>query len=138
MPSPAMPKRTWSLLLLSIALCSFAATPAMSEDQSRRTISISGEAEVRVVPDEVILTIGLETWDFNLDAAKKLNDDCTNAVVLASRKHRIEERNIQTDYLTIEPRYSWRDRQAHDFIGYFVRKRLVITITGLWQVCIGW
>ncbi|MEJ2211004.1 MAG: SIMPL domain-containing protein [Anaerolineae bacterium] len=41
--------------------------PAAS--QAPRTVTVTGEAEVRVVPDEVILTLGVETWDKDLGRA---------------------------------------------------------------------
>jgi len=34
------------------------------------SISVNGEAEVRVVPDEVILTLGVETFDKVLKASR--------------------------------------------------------------------
>ena len=42
-------------------------------------------------------------------------------------KHKIEEKHIQTDFLSIDPRY--KDSYEHKkFIGYFVRKSIVITV----------
>jgi hypothetical protein len=100
---------------------------AVEKDQSR-TISVTGEAEVRVVPNEVVLTFGLETWDYNLDAAKSLNDSCSKAVIDAAKARGVEDKDIQTDYLTIEPQYASGYRRVENFVGYFIRKRLVINI----------
>ena len=38
-----------------------------------RWIGVSGESEVRVVPDEVILTVGVETHHEDMNAAKAQN-----------------------------------------------------------------
>jgi len=40
-----------------------------------RGITVTGSAEVRVAPDEVVLSLGVETWDENIRAAKNKNDE---------------------------------------------------------------
>nr|WP_321268708.1 SIMPL domain-containing protein [uncultured Sulfurimonas sp.] len=88
---------------------------------------MTGDAEVRVVPDEVILTLGVETWDKDLNIAKAENDQRTQQIVATAKKFNIAEKHIQTDYINIEPRYE--DMYEHKkFIGYFVRKTVVLTI----------
>jgi len=59
-----------STALLAILLLS-AWTDNQPSSQEPRRVSVTGEAEVRVVPDEVILTLGVETWDKNLNLAKE-------------------------------------------------------------------
>ena len=38
-------------------------------------ITVSGQAEVRVVPDEVVVTLGVETNDLSLAVARAQNDE---------------------------------------------------------------
>lgn len=92
-----------------------------------RLISVNGEAEVRVVPDEVVLTVGVETNDLELDRAKAQADEVVRRVIAAAGEHGIEQRHIQTDYLHIEPRYydSYENRR---FLGYFVSSTVVLTL----------
>jgi uncharacterized protein YggE len=110
------------VVLLVAAICPAAIA------QELRLITVSGEGEVKVVPDEVVLTLGVETWNQSLDTATNENDRRVQAVIGAAEDHDIEEKNIQTSKLSIEPRYQnqW-DRQ--EFVGYFVRKTIVITLT---------
>ena len=42
----------------------------------------------------------------------------------------VEPKHIQTDYVNIEPRYRYNDREDR-FLGYFVRKNIVITLRNL-------
>lgn len=75
----------------------------------------------------MILTLGVETWDQDLNAAKIQNDDRVQAVLSLAPNFAIEKRHIQTDHISIEPRY--RDGYGReDFIGYFVRKTVVLTL----------
>ncbi len=97
-----------------------------------RTISVIGEAEVRVVPDEVVLTVGVETTSKNLDTAKKDNDTRIAQVIASAKAHGIEAKHIQTDYLSIETRYQ-DSYEKRGFIGYVVRRNAVITLRDLDQ-----
>jgi uncharacterized protein YggE len=103
--------------------------PASAQSQAR-TITVTGDAEVRVVPDEVVLTLGVESWDIDLDTAKRKNDDVIKSAMDVARQRGVSPERIQTEYLSVEPRYrDSYDRQ--DFLGYYVRRTLVLTIRDL-------
>lgn len=99
--------------------------------QEPRLITVTGDAEVRVVPDEVILTLGVMTWDKNMDRAKRQNDEIVGRVLALTTEFGIEPEHVKTDYIGIEPRYRNGYYEASDFIGYFVRKSIVITLRDL-------
>ncbi|MEW5958680.1 MAG: SIMPL domain-containing protein [Chloroflexota bacterium] len=113
-------------LALILALSAWTGRQSDTPDASR-TITVTGDADVRVVPDEVILTLGIETWDKNLRNAKRQNDERVKAVLELARQAGIESRHIQTDLISIEPRYE-DNYEKEDLIGYFVRKTIVITL----------
>jgi len=92
-----------------------------------RLITVSGEAEVKVVPDEVVLTLGVETWKKELQAAKERNDAIVQRLFSYAQENDIEPRDLQTDYISIEPRYE-DDYERQNFIGFFVRNTVVITL----------
>ncbi len=94
------------------------------------TITVSGEAQVRIMPDEVILTLGIETSDKNLSKAKQLNDQIVTKVQAVAKSYNIPPEHMQTDYLNIEPRYNDGYTQR-EFVGYFVHKTVVITLRDL-------
>ncbi len=98
--------------------------------ENPRTITVTGDADVRVAPDEVIITLGVETWDLDLAAAKSDNDERIRQVLASVRKLGVESKYIKTEHISIEPRYeSWYEKQ--EFIGFFVRKTVVITLKDL-------
>lgn len=105
-------------------------SPASEEPQ---LITATGDAEVRVVPDEVILTLGVETWDKNLGLAKRQNNTIVAKVLALAGDYGIDSQHVQTDYVSIEPRYRNGYYEKSDFIGYFVRKTIVITLRDLYQ-----
>ena len=117
------------LALLVFGLTAWAQDPVEAEETGQ--ISVTGEAEIRVVPDEVILTLGVETWDKNMAIAKGQNDAIVARVFALAEDHDIAPEHVQTDYVSIEPRYRDGYYEQRDFIGYFVHKTLVITLRDL-------
>ena len=100
-----------------------AATPYASP----RTITVSGSASVMVVPDEVTLTLGVETSDPQMAVAKASNDEIVARVLDVTRGMGIDPKYVQTDYMSIEPRYQDNYTQRA-FLGYWVRKNVVVTL----------
>jgi uncharacterized protein len=127
-----MNRRTRTLVLsLSVCLAVLSiVTPAAAAPDSpaARTITVTGDAEVKVPPDQVILTLGVETWDKELATAKRQNDEIVTRVLKVAGEHGVAPQHVQTDYVSIEPRYRSGTYEPGDFIGYFVRKTIVITL----------
>lgn len=117
-------------LSVSVALLLLAVMPAAAQSDTDRTVTVTGDAEVQVVPDEVVLTLGVETWDKDLKKAKRANDEVVTDLLGLTEASGIEARRVQTDYLNVEPRYDdYYERRQ--FLGYYVRKTVVITLNDL-------
>ena len=116
--------RMLCVLLVALAISNLAMA---ADNPEPRLITVTGDAEVRVAPDEVILTLGVETWDNDLGKAKSDNDQRVERILKLASKFKIEGRHVQTDHISIEPRY--KDQWEHrEFVGYFVRKNVVFTL----------
>lgn len=116
-------------LVLFIALLLLVALPASAQTDTPRTITVSGSADVRVVPDEVILTVGVETWSESILQAKADNDARTQNVLALAEPFNIEPHHVKADYITVEPRYdSYNTDQPGVIVGYFVRKTIALTL----------
>jgi uncharacterized protein YggE len=116
-------------LILMLTLSAWGDSQSASTDS--RVITVSGDAEVRVVPDEVVLTLGIENWSKDLHVAKGQNDQVVADVLALASGYGIDSQHVQTDYVSIEPRYRNGYYEESDFIGYFVRKSVVITLRDL-------
>jgi uncharacterized protein YggE len=125
--------RVASVIGFGLALILMLSAWTASDDprEEPRAITVTGDAEVRVVPDEVIMTLGVETWDKRLGVAKGDNDRIVAQVLALTAEHGIEPQHVQTDYVSIEPRYRNGYYEERDFIGYFVHKNVVITLRDL-------
>ncbi len=101
---------------------------ADQNDQTRQ-ITVFGEAEVKVVPDEVILTLGVETLDKDINVAKKMNDEIVKKVLGLAKEFSIDPGSVKTDYLNVEPAYENYTRK--NFVGFYVRKTIVFSLKSL-------
>jgi uncharacterized protein YggE len=90
-------------------------------------ITVNGEAVIYAIPDKVMLNFGIETWDYNIAVAKKKNNDIMKKAISAIKECGVPQKEIQTDYLSIEPHYK-NDYQKKSFLGYFVRNSMAVTI----------
>jgi uncharacterized protein YggE len=117
-------KRFILLALISIMLFSFT---AVGLAQDPRTICVTGEAEVRVVPDEVVLSLGVESNDIILENAVKQNDERTRKVMAAITEFNIGSKFIQTSRMEIRPLYNISYNKK-EFNGYLVSKGITLTI----------
>jgi len=116
------------------ALAAILAITAWTRDgtaaQEARQVTVTGDAEVRVVPDEVVVTLGVETWDADLSVAKNQNDERVARVLALARGLGIKPEHIQTEHISVEPRYH-DDYEKRGFLGFYVRKTMVVTLRDL-------
>jgi hypothetical protein len=72
-------------------------------------ISVSGAAEIRVVPDEVLLRFSTEDREPKLTDAVKACDASTAAVLAFVKAAGIADKDVQSDFIAIEPVFERRD-----------------------------
>jgi uncharacterized protein YggE len=108
----------------------FVALPLLSAKAQvgLRQISVSGSAEVKVTPDEVDLNVTVETRNANLDQAKRDNDDRIAGALRFLKQNGVKEKDIQTDYLSIQPIFDSREKLAVTPGLYQVRKGIGIRL----------
>ena len=122
----------FAFILLTVCAINLQTLMAQGFDP-RRTITVSGSAEVKAAPDEVMISMSVETHNMSLDKAREENDTKVASVLTMVRGLGIENKYIQTDYLQAEPRYDERSNAAgvtleKKFIGYYMTKHIAITL----------
>ena len=91
------------LLIFTIFCLPFSIGTAAAK---QRTITVSGEAEVRVAPDQVIISMAVINKKKTLDAAKKSNDMTVKSLLYYfTDTLKIDAKHVQTDYLSVNPIY---------------------------------
>lgn len=119
------------LLALLMSFSVWAQQTSLYDDRPK--ISVNGEAVVNVKPDKIVTSLGIETWDVNIIVAKEKNNEILKKATAVMKELGVPEKEIQTDHLSIEPRWKSEYRK-NDFIRYFVRNTLVVTLADVAKV----
>ena len=90
-------------------------------------ISVSGSADVKIAPDEVHLTVGVETRHQKLEEAKKDNDSRVAAALAFLKTTGVSGKHVQTDFISVEPTYDYDSSSTTPKI-FIVRKSVAITL----------
>ena len=120
-------------ILVGLVLFLAVSITALADDKPEpRLITVTGEAEVKVAPDEVLFDLTVQTINKDLRLAKSQTDERLKKVLELTRKYKIAPQDVQTDYIKLEPRYRGND-EGRLFLGYSVRKDLVFTLRDVTQ-----
>lgn len=121
-----------SILLTIITLI---ATAAMGQKVSDLpTISVTGTAEVFVVPDEVTFSAKVEKTGKTLAEAKKAHDAALAKLISTARRFVPDEKDIKTDFLSVAEHYKRVKTDPKDseyknvFDGYKVSRSITIKL----------
>jgi uncharacterized protein YggE len=101
----------------------------------RPKVFVSEEAVVYAKPDKATLSFGVETNDAKANVAKDANNAIVSQALAAIKKVGVKEEDIQTQRLTVEPRWEYNNqRRRQEFVGYQVRNVFVVTLKDLDKV----
>jgi len=90
---------------------------------------VSGDAILRVPPNQVVLSLGVASRGKELVPTKKTNADILQKAIDFCKKEGIPEKYIQTDYIRINPNYEYRNEATIDY--YSVNQSISIVIEDL-------
>jgi uncharacterized protein len=96
----------------------------------RPRITVSGQAEVMVVPDEVAFNLSVVTTDKDLLSAQKRNDEVVKRVLALARDYKIPETSVQTGHISLDEKFTDEEatRKPPVFLGYEVTKQIAIIL----------
>ena len=95
------------LLILTLV----AAFPVLAQQNLERSIvNVTGEGTVKLEPDEVLIKSRIEHEGNSAAEVKKQNDDVVSKVIKYLKSQKIDEKDIQTDYMNLNKRYDYNDK----------------------------
>ena len=74
------------------------------------TIDVSGEGIVRVVPDEVTISIRVENTGENTKTLKEQNDATIIEVLKFLKSMKIEDKDVKTEYMNLAKNYDYNTK----------------------------
>ncbi len=120
--------------ILALLIASIACIPALAQRvDTRRLVSVTGEATAVVVPDEATVSVGVETDGLDIPKLKASNDQRVRAILDGVKALGIDGKHVQTSRLTIEPVYNYRDGKQ-ELLRYKMRNVVTIKVLDLSKV----
>lgn len=117
-----------TLILFAIT---FSAVTALAQGgNDRPLITVVGQAEILVVPDEVAFNLQVVSMDKDLLAAQAKNDQIVKNLLALARQYQIPAAQVQTDHIRVSQRYTDEDvtRKPPVFLGYTVSKKVALVL----------
>jgi uncharacterized protein YggE len=96
--------------------------PARAQQQ---TINVTGDSEIKVIPDQVVISLGVEVHAKLLDEARRDNDRRVRAVRGAVARLGVDEKDLQTDFIQVGIVYE-NDGVTAKFFN--TQKSIIITL----------
>ena len=127
-----MTRLTPSAIAVLIGATAFVAPSAAlsgSDTQGPRTITVTGEGEVKGAPDEAQLSTGVVTQAATAAAAMAKNRDAMNKVFATLKAIGIAPKDMQTSDFSVSPQYA--SDQTQKITGYQVSNTVHATIENL-------
>ncbi|WP_319508398.1 SIMPL domain-containing protein [uncultured Methanolobus sp.] len=118
-----------SIVLVVMSLTIYAITQSGSEQNTADTISMSGYAEQKVVPDTATLSIGVVIQSETAKEASDENAALMSAVIAELKALGLEDREIQTSYVSVYPVYNYEGERT--ITGYSASNSVQVTTTNL-------
>jgi len=97
-----------------------------------RSVQVSGTAVVNVIPDRVLIQLGVQSNAATPQAVESANSLTINRVIQALKAQGIEEKDIVTDWYVIEPIYD--DYGSLYIKGYRINNIVAITLRDISKV----
>ncbi|MGR3197279.1 MAG: SIMPL domain-containing protein [Paracoccus sp. (in: a-proteobacteria)] len=121
---------------LAGAVAAFAAAPVAAAAQScgmagPSRLTVSGQGQSRVAPDMATVQLGVTTQAESAAEAMRLNSEQQSAVIEALRGAGVDEAQIQTSGLTLNPLMTYPENQAPEVTGYQASNIVSVRVTDL-------
>lgn len=109
-------------------------TQVLAENESMKSIAVSGEYSVEVAPDVAYVTMSVETTAKTAEAAQKNNAEKMNNVNKKLKALGVDEKKITTSNYNVYPNYDWTEKNGRVLKGYNVSNQIKVEISDLAKV----
>ncbi len=125
------------LVVLAIAVALMAAiiytgSISSSGQNKEHTVSVSGSAEKKLIPDTASLSIGVVVQSPTANEASARNADLMSAVIEELKNIGLKDSEIQTSYVSIQPVYDYTGTQT--IVAYSASNAVQVTTRTLENV----
>lgn len=126
-----------SFVCVAVSLCASGVVSGPSDAGARFAgkpiVTVSGTAQLTVIPDEVVVSLGVHTENVSMSVAISENNERVARVLASIERLGIAAKDYQTDSIRVDPmpQYSFRPSQP---VGYAMSKSIRITLRDASQI----
>ena len=120
--------------LAAIAALALFASPALAQGTPPPAISVTGEAQISVAPDQAQIDAGVTSEGKTAREASDANNAAMGKVLLALKGAGIEEKDYQTSRLSLQPQYPPNRPAGSPISGYRASNRVTIRLRDVTKV----
>ncbi|WP_299592085.1 SIMPL domain-containing protein [uncultured Microbulbifer sp.] len=128
-------QRTLKLFSAGLLAGLVAFTTGCGGDNKSRTagtlVSISAQGEASQAPDTANLSTGVITEADSSNEAMRANAEQMDKLMKAIKKAGIDEKDVQTSGISLNPRYDYQTNREREIVGYQARNTVNITVRKL-------
>jgi uncharacterized protein len=100
-----------------------------------RTLSVSGQGEVRGEPDRALVTLGVEARNPKMELARGDVTKTVDAVLKLTRDLKIDPKYVHATRINIQPEYNWDNKsRVRTLLGYLVSRQVEVELRNLDQL----
>jgi uncharacterized protein YggE len=116
------------MLMVGLGMLSVFSCPAAADSKPPALVTVTGDADVLVAPDEAVLRFAVHTRDKNLSEARARADRRTQGVLRVVKKKGVQGKHAKTDHVRIRPHYEYNTERVQ---YYQVHKSITVTVKDL-------
>src|SRR6185436_19481132 len=102
-PGRGLAKEMKRLLILGFVLGACSLSAFAQNQVEPPLITVTGQAEVLVAPDEAVFALAVENVDKDMIAANRRTDDSVKQILAIAKRHNIKSEDVQTSRVSIQP-----------------------------------
>lgn len=135
--------RITRLLFCLLALALLPAASAAQQKDEPPLITVTGQAEMRVPPDEAVFNLGVSRLDKDIGTAQRQVDDSVRQILALARRYDVAQEDVKTHYIKVGIRYTTDfiddeetsaanvKKVKREFLGYEVSKSVAVRLKDL-------
>ena len=100
-------------------------------DRAAGTISVSGTGRVAIEPDVAEVRLGVNVSRKTVAEARTEAAATMTAILAAVADVGVAKRDVQSSYLSVQPRYDYRDGRPPELSGYEMNNVVTVTVRDL-------
>ena len=110
------------------------AAPALADTVPPSMITVSGEATISVAPDQAEIEAGITSDAKTAREASDANNAAMGKLLLALKAANVEQKDIQTSRLSLQPQYAPNRSGPSPVVGYRASNRVTVRLHDILKV----